>query len=904
MLVSNSASYLKNQQILKSKNASFSGSSVQQNPLMQTQQADSFKRTAKIMSKSATHSSSGTHLISFGANEGKNAKQVALIGAEFPPYFKVGGVATVMKDYPGVFGTDSGMDSRVFIPYYNGKLEYQDGTKKADGAEVKPDDIGKPTGKVGVLTKDNKPIMTNVDLDQIAVEDLKPEDKGKTWWELEEVSRKNVTLSGKEQEAVLYKIPEKEHYIVYTDATARMPKPYADGSYSSVADVSLKASPYAQFNKAYVELVPALEEKGFNPGHHLCSDSQTAYIPEFMAKKALAGDQYYAGSKSSYVAHNLGKGYQGDSNFSAKDMFYNLADPEHIELVHKDPEYVQHLKDGKETQYFEQFIPSLLDESGKANPTMIPIRHAESGFVPRMDTVAEEYAKSVENNPKTAEGLTGHFKKLAEMGRFGGILNGFGDPSFDPSKPLGLKHYDTQVKDDKTGITHKPFKQFNITDPVKKIMQVKKENTINLLQRLVPGADPTYAIGLDGKKCEITGFIDPKLIEDAKKNKRNLKLFTAVGRGDFQKAHDITLRAFELHAKTEAGKNSVLVLGGEFREGDAEAMLIKNRAKAMVNDPALKGRVVLMDGWLPSKALASASVAGVYPSRFAPCELTDLEAKKYGSTPIVVNSGGLAQKNPDPRIENEKAKATSFKTKDEFYMSHDDLVKADSDLKAKADKSKGALKKESRSFQEEYNKLIEKEKKTRGITIFSEEKRKSDLAAKNVLKSDAYKKLFRECTDEVLSHQVSEGMTARATASPKLEEQMVKNALNAKTDWHNNNELHPTGKASKELYLEKHINAAAAPPEKTMFEGTGEIWDKMKARIEAAKSEATAATKGGKYLAIGGAVSALVGVAGYMIAKRNNKNSATNLANTAMSETSQNNSDDNKLKKNKSFFNA
>ena len=63
-----------------------------------------------------------------------------------------------------------------------------------------------------------------------------------------------------------------------------------------------------------------------------------------------------------------------------------------------------------------------------------------------------------------------------------------------------------------------------------------------------------------------------------------------------------------------------------------------------------------------------AADVALLPSRFAPCELTDLEAKKALCTPIVPNVQGMAQKNFDPSIAKEAALMDGYKGKHEFFI--------------------------------------------------------------------------------------------------------------------------------------------------------------------------------------------------------------------------------------------
>jgi len=856
MLVKNYASYSKNEQNLKSKSIAFSSNiSANQNSYsgLSVGQADTFQKTTSSVKKAAFQKNKSVvklRNISFTGNPSKNPNQVALVGAEFPPYYKIGGVATVMKDYPEMFkGIE--IDARPFIPYHNGKLEY--------------DTEGNPTGKVSVLKKDGKPILTDVDLTTTKVEDLKPNQ----YHELEEVASKKMQWGKGEETVVLYKKVGTDHYFVYTDTTAKMPKPYAspDGtfaysSYSSESKPSINGTggdPYAKFNKAYTELVPVLEKEGFNPAHHLLSDSQTAFIPEYMAQKAIAGDSYYKGTKASYVMHNVGGGYQGET--SAQNMFHNLASKEQIEQIEKDPKFIEAHKAGQTEEFFKKSFPTLIDEKGAVNSSMIPIRHAQLGYLSRIDTVSEEYAEDAIKTRETAKGLTGHLKELQEEGRSGGILNGFGDPSFDPSKPLGFKVYDTECTDAKTGITHKPFKQVHAGMPAEEIIQIKKDNAQNLLKRFVEGADPKYALDvLISKHTETIGHIDPKFINN------DADLFVSWGRGDKQKGLDIGLNAFEKFAKTEKGKNAVLIMGGTLDAANPESVIIKNKMLALITDPEIKGRVVFVDGFVPNKALASAASAGIFPTSVAPCELIDLEAMKYGCTPIVTNMQGMAQKNPDPRIPSEAEKATSYKTKNPFHSSHEQLLEV------------------SPQFKEGYDKLLDAEKKKleiKGVTGETLDK----VAAKNVLneKNQNYAKLFRKCADDVLVDEFAEAMAAKVSESPETRARLIKNALNTKTDWHNNHALHPSEKSSQEMYEELHIKGKSTPPKASLFELSIESFNKLRNEANQAvenvkekvtetidnalKGEKTVKSNNGKIIAIGAGAAALIGGAVYFFKK-------------------------------------
>jgi len=748
-------------------------------------------------------------MITFGSSD-KIKGQTLFVGAELPPYCKVGGVATVMQDYGKIF------KGPMVIPYYNGNLVY--------------DKKGEPTGEVGVLMKDGKAIYTNQDLTKVSVENLKPGQ----FFELEEISKKTMQWTeNKADNITLYKVKDTNHFMVYTDATAKMSKPYenAGGGFAYGSDGKVLNSPqgdsYAKFNKALVEMLPDMEKHGVNPEHILLSDSQSANVFEYIQDKALKGDKYFQDCKASYIMHNIGGGYQGET--SAENMFHNFATKEQAELVKQDPHYIKAKLEGTTEKYFKQFIQSGIDEKNCANVSMIPIQYAKLGIT-NLDAVSETYAESAAKNPLVAKGLTGHLEEGAKDKWFGGILNGFDDNSFNPEKEIGMTFYKAEFKDEKTGITHKPFELFKKDAPINEIITKKQLNAKNMFQRLYKDANPDFAMGLPGKG-KLIGHIDQKWSQQIDKfiaGDKNAKVnvFSSWGRGDFQKGLDIVLDAFIAHTKTDEGKNSVLIFGGELPKNTEGENLRAKLDKAFAN--GMEGRVVYMDGFAPNKPLAAASDSCVFASRFEPCGLTDFEAMLHGgASPIVVGTQGLAQKNFNP---SDADKTTGYKTAHEFYMSQEDLSKI------------------SKTYKEEYDKMIKEEldflnlkKITAPIEIKNEETGAvlekyttlEELAAKKVQATPEFENLHRKWSDEILSQEISEAMTLKSKQfkeNPALMEKQIRNSLNVKSGWNENNALHPSGKSSVEMYNERHFNGG-----KKFGETKGRIFDFSKEKMEEIK---------------------------------------------------------------------
>ena len=193
----------------------------------------------------------------------RDNSQVIFIGAESDPYSKAGGVGTVMKDYRNF--TDPKNEVEI-LPYYGGVVE--------DGKLVPDKD------KDG-----NYIINTNEGEKKLDLVSEKKMQWGK------EIASKIMLFSLKDDK-------NKSTYFVFTDSTASMKKPYQGAYYyrtgSKAKTNEWNGDPYAKFSKAAVEFIPDVikdKDNGFNPATVVCSDAQTAYVHEYMAKKTLDDNQ-------------------------------------------------------------------------------------------------------------------------------------------------------------------------------------------------------------------------------------------------------------------------------------------------------------------------------------------------------------------------------------------------------------------------------------------------------------------------------------------------------------------------------------------------------------------------------------------------------------------------------------
>ena len=744
----------------------------------------------------------------------RNKEQVIFIGAESDPYSKAGGVGTVMKDYRSFSSPENQVE---IIPYYG-----------AVNREI--------TGVTPLKDNNGNFIMQTT--------------KGDI--ELELVSSKFMQW-GKEKSTPIMLFKPKDDdksltYFVFTDEVSSMKKPYEStyvySSGGKQANNGWKGDPYAKFSKAAVEFMDdvikdkAETSKDFNPATVVCSDSQTAYVIEYMAHKTTntAEKSKYEGINPTYIGHNLGPGYCGET--SMQNMFVNLgATPEQISKIEHDPVYKDKIKGDN---YFKPFVQKALDETGCPSAVQIPLYWADKGYVKSFSVVSEDYADSIANNPQAAHNIHKSASKLYNNGVFNGIMNPLNDPAVDPTKKLMNQRYNEDCVDT-DGKVYPKFDVYPENPTYDDIQKIKNSNKLKLLERL-SAKDTTIITGNPNRTAKInpenpsSDVIKPELIKMIKEGKGSeVPVFVSWGRTDTQKGHDITLNAFEKFAKTKEGKNAILILGAGLGKGK-ESEIVSEKVKSMLNDPELKGRVVHIEGWAPAYALASAGDAAVFSSRFEPCGLTDLEAMKYYCTPIVTNTQGFKQKNFDPRNKKEAAKATSYKTTHEYNLLKNDIMLILSAYVKDNYRSKLKVMKEFPTFY----KTDENGKKVYDDTLFKNfaekshedmSKRKNELSQylndgeslpKDWCDWDNLSKDFnfkfggyaRELKDGILVSEMADAMKACVTASASTKEKIANNLKNLKTGWKNNEGLHPDNKSSYALYKERHLDSDGIEPDK------------------------------------------------------------------------------------------
>ena len=783
------------------------------------------KKTVKINAEKVQQNRGGLRVVSMSeyfaspvSFKGRNKEQAIFYGAEVAPYSKAGGVGVVMKDYGLLLDPKNEV---VVSPYYGGVRDEKTG-------KVVP----RKEGNDYVLKVGNK-LMT---LDLVAEKNMQWGDK---------TDNKIMLFNLRDEE-------EKVHYFVFDETTGEFEKPYqapkggtayAYASGAKAKTNSWNGDPYAKNSRAFVELLPELvkSKEGFDPATVVCSDSQTAYTHEFIVQKAVAKDKDYDEIKTTHVGHNLGPGYCGET--SMQNMFVNLgATPEQIKKIEADPIYQQGLLGD---EYFAPFVRETLDETGTASATQIALHHASKerangqGFVKAFSVVAEDYADAIATNPQAAHNIHQTAKKLHADGVFNGILNPLEDPSVDPTLPLPINTY----KEDCYDVDGKKFPAFDVypkNATYAQMREVKNGNKLKLLERF-SAKDISIVTGDKARKANINPeaagiyegpTIRTELMDLIKQGKGDeVPLFVSWGRLDTQKGFDIATDAFEKFAKTPEGKNAILVVGAGLVKGNNESERVEKKITEMLKDPDLQGRVVHIDGWAPSYALASAADAALFTSRFEPCGLTDIEAMKYYCTPIVTNTQGFKQKNFDPRNAGEAEKATSFKTQHEF-----DLLKSQVQLIVDAyvdgkEEAKEQVQKEFpcfatengyddslfKTFASEYSEFMHARKEQLKLEIGEGKDLPKGWDDWDELSKDysfKYAGFARDLKDGILKAETAQAISAFSQTDADTKAKMFENLKALRTDWKGNANLHPTNESSFEMYKKLHMESDYSEPTK------------------------------------------------------------------------------------------
>ena len=794
-------------------------------------------------SKDITGVPKGMSMISFKSG---NPRHIAHMVAEEPLFgFNGGGVGTVVNDYNFL---DKDVDKVVkIIPLYNQQVDYKKDIDKKTGKvkmpiaqDVKvryiPDNLPANHPFKG---KEGTPFITGQPVDNATnlVEFL--EKKKDNIFLLEEVKSSKMNWGMEENVPIKMFRAQKDQHLTdlmsqkgmsaelqnklefvftYVDSTASMPKQYSDGmSYATATGSELekrfasgwKGQDYPKYNKASVELMSGLKDKyGIDPKYFLCSDGQNMFTMHYAAQKNAAGDSYWKDKFLGGVGHNMNKGY--DQPMGARQAIVNLgATREELLKLKNDPKYIEALRNGNEEQFLRETVLKNFARPYGMNAYSVAVHYAKTGYSPMLTTVSEGYHNSLITN-NLVSAMYADLVELDKLGRFKGLTNPLMDPNVSPFKDGILQPgYKSDVKLKLKDGSVATVNKFQVFDPnksdLKSVREVKRQNKINLLERFSDKYINAILLDKDGKEIskpnqgrmhitagkfdrnlKMYGGISEEYLNKLKKGE-DVKLIISWGRGDFQKGMDTVIDTFEKYA--EKDPDAILIFGGDMKY-EPETV---EKFELVSSKPKLKGRMLMTDGWTPGKDFAMAGDAALLPSRFAPCELTDLEAKKALCTPIVPNVQGMAQKDFDPDITGDAKLMDAYKGKHEYFMSEETALKAaNEDAKAAFNKVKDKLVSDiSKKYKGQINEEIP-----------------AELLKETLEADEEYKKALRKLRDSVISDEMAECLERALIRdrNSKNAETILANQIKADTTWFGNAWLSATGKSSGQLYFDYHFN--------------------------------------------------------------------------------------------------
>ncbi len=790
----------------------------------------------------------GYSMISFRSG---NPRHIAHMVSEEPIFgLKGGGVGTVSNDYNFL---DKDVDKIVkLIPLYNQEVEYKADVDPKTGKAKHPMGQGVKVRYIPqnlpadhpFKGKEGSPFITSQALDNATDLTKFLETQKKSVFLLEEVKSGDMSWGFEEKTPIkMFKAVKDENLtsamdrngmskdlqnklefvFTHVDTTASMPKPYADGmSYSSLTGSDIEkrfasgwqGQPYAKEAKATVELLPGLKEKfNIDPKYILCSDGQPMFAMHYAAQKNAAGDAYWKDKFLGGVGHNMNAGY--DQPMGARQAIVNLgATKEELTKLLNSKEYIDAVKLGEEESFLRKTVlKDFVRPKSGMNAFNVAIHYAKMGYSPMLTTVSEGYHQSLITNPLVSN-MYADLVELDKIGRFKGITNPLMDPNVSPFKDsIFLPGFKEGVKlklANGSSVTINKLQHFEKDKcDLKTVRGIKQQNKINLLERFdskfinaeildkdgkVVGKPNQGRMkiltGLPNKDAKIYGEISSDYISKLKSGK-DVKLVVSWGRGDLQKGMDTVLDTFEKYVEKHPNDNTVLLLGGPME--NEEAQKVVEKFKLMDSKPKLHGRMIFSEGWAPGTSWAMCADAALLPSRFAPCELTDLEAKKALCTPIVPNVQGMAQKNFDPSIAEEVLKMDAYKGKHEFYMTEETALSvASEEAKANFNKTKNSLINEiSKKYKGQVNQDIPEE-----------------LLKESLEGNPKYTKALKNLRDSVISDELADCMERALITdrNNKNAETILANQVKADTTWLGNAWMSKTGKSSGQLYFDYHFN--------------------------------------------------------------------------------------------------
>ena len=760
-------------------------------------------------------------LLSFTSNAGKNLSQTASISSEYQgtlnTVYKVGGEGNVAGEAAVALQEHGKMDFRTFVPYYSPENSYPDGNmgfikikrplyadkaKKERVMWSKPKfENGKPvmngavqaTEQIPAYTFESVPIHYKLkEGEQFVIHE--PVQEGKEWMTGYQVLKEtgiSGTVKGISEDlvgavSIPYKMFAIENtgtqvkgkpfvYVIHTPELAVYPKAYGGAAY---AGKMFDDYMYAIFSRASVDAIEQMntpEFGNFNPGNFWLHDRQAFPAMAEIADRSSANNPYWTGIKAHASYHNPGRDYQGHyvnpidffritgTDKDLAELKKNPADYEFVKEINDKISYVRSLGQGKFApeeiltseeleklkQIFDPLYGDFKDEFGEYNLCKIPVVGVRKNpFNFSAGTVSRTYGKEMKNHntKEIAYGLTSDFASIPTVD----IVNGSSAKNLhlDTIGMFGSNNGFTDTV--KAGFTPLTEEIIGDTD---KLFAAKQANKKWLLDTIGANskdnetlANLFFSKGQIKSKATVLGSLSSYKDGDV--------LFIGWGRPDTQKGFPTTLEGFLDYFKNpnvpaSTKEHAKVLLGaGPWPEDAADWKVIQKQMQEIqeLDGGRYKNNVCYLNGFFSNRIVACADYSNI-TSRYEPCGITPLESYA-GGTPVISNNTGGSPDFIQPIVKGKPVtNETGFLTKN-AYLVNPEVIGA-----------------------------------KEGITG-------TELDAARRI---ALGKENSECIEEAM-----ELFTKRPDDYKKL----MMNAVNSKTDWHENIKFNQ-GKSALELYKEK-----------------------------------------------------------------------------------------------------
>ncbi len=455
---------------------------------------------------------------------------------------------------------------------------------------------------------------------------------------------------------------------------------YSTGAYSTNGGreyVSTNVA-YADNNRALVEILPKLNTEAhgnYNPANWWLHDRPAFITMNAIADASHFGNEYYNGLKVHGTFHNPGRDYQGAES-NPFEFFRMVARKEDIDLLNKHPQIEKlrkiesHWNSATKEEksyvnqimrpFMENFLDDYVDTANDIrtfNISMTPV--AGTKINPNnmsAGTVSVNYGKEMKSleTPDIAQFMTTKLGNIKTID----ITNGstpanlrLNDPTANFCQGNNINGL-TKLKSGFTTYEYKPVYDEAgkiVSDNIDEVINAKQLNLKWLLNSLGDAFEKGSTQGITKM------FFTDKQISDnnasvighLSKYQEGDMLFMGWGRPDPQKGYPSTFRSFldflkDPNVDKEVKKHTKLIVGaGVWDENARDYKWVKDIIRQIeeLDGGIYKGNACYVNGFFPNRLVGCATYS-IFTSRFEPCGITPLESFAAGTPVISTNTGG------------------------------------------------------------------------------------------------------------------------------------------------------------------------------------------------------------------------------------------------------------------------